>query len=130
MGAGLARSLSRLSQQSADSGALAAKRGQSLRPARPRGAPPVPFSGTRGPAPQAAVRLAAAVAAAAAAAAAQPSIASSSSIMPEIIDSPLSQNAGSEASSPKGASNSLWCFAPPAFSISKYFSWNPGSPSS
>ena len=61
---------------------------------------------------------------------AQPSIASNSSIMPEIMLSPLSQNFGSEASSPKGASNSLWCFEPPAFSISKYLSWKPASPSS
>lgn len=37
----------------------------------------------------------------------QASIASSSSIKPSIIDRPLSQNAGSEASRPKGASNSL-----------------------
>ena len=60
----------------------------------------------------------------------QPSIASSSSIMAAIIDSPLSQNFGSEASSPKGASNCLWCFDPPAFSMSKYLSSNPGRPSS
>lgn len=51
-----------------------------------------------------------------------PSIASNSSIIPEIILSPLSQNLGSDASSPNGASSSLWCFDPPAFNISKYLS--------
>ena len=49
---------------------------------------------------------------------------------PEIMLSPLSQNFGSDASRPKGARRSLWCFEPPAFSISKYLSWNAGSPSS
>jgi hypothetical protein len=58
------------------------------------------------------------------------SIPSNSSIIPAIIPSPLSQKAGSLASSPKGASNSLWCFDPPALSISKYRSWKPASPSS
>ena len=61
---------------------------------------------------------------------AYPSIASNSSIKPEIIDKPLSQNAGSLASNPKGASSSLWCFEPPAFSMSKYLVWKSGSPSS
>jgi len=51
----------------------------------------------------------------------QTSIASSSSMKPEIMFSPLSQNAGSLASRPKGASNSLWCLEPPARSMSKYF---------
>lgn len=60
----------------------------------------------------------------------QPSIASSSSIIPAIMLSPLSQNFGSPASSPKGARSSLWCFDPPALSISKYFSSKPGRPSS
>ncbi len=58
------------------------------------------------------------------------SIPSNTSMNPAIIDSPLSQNAGSPASSPNGAKSSLWCFEPPAFSISKYFSWNPSPPSS
>ena len=58
------------------------------------------------------------------------SMASSWSMKPSIIDRPLSQKAGSEASSPKGASNSLWCFEPPALSISKYFSWKSSPPSS
>ena len=40
----------------------------------------------------------------------------------EIMVSPLSQKAGSLASRPKGASSSLWCFDPPAFSMSKYLS--------
>ncbi len=52
----------------------------------------------------------------------QPSIASSSSMKPAIIDRPLSQNFGSLASRPKGASRSLWCIDPPAFSMAKYFS--------
>ncbi len=52
----------------------------------------------------------------------QLSIASNSSIMPSITDNPLSQNAGSLASRPKGASRSLWCLDPPALSMSKYFS--------
>lgn len=50
---------------------------------------------------------------------------SSSSIMPEMIDKPFCQNAGSVASRPKGLSNSEWCFVPPAFSMAKYFSWKP-----
>jgi hypothetical protein len=58
------------------------------------------------------------------------SIASSSSIIETMSPSPLPQNFGSVASSPKGASSSLWCFDPPASSISKYFSWKPGRPSS
>ncbi len=45
------------------------------------------------------------------------SIASSSSMKPRITESPLSQKAGSDASSPKGASNSLWRSVPPASSI-------------
>jgi Domain of unknown function (DUF4389) len=53
---------------------------------------------------------------------AHPSIASSSSMKPAIIDRPLSQNFGSLASRPKGASSSLWCIDPPAFSMAKYFS--------
>lgn len=57
-----------------------------------------------------------------------PSRASSSSIIPEIIDRPLSQNFGSLASRPNGASSSLWCLEPPARSISKYFSSNPSAP--
>ena len=52
-------------------------------------------------------------------AAAQPSIASSSSIIAAMSPSPLSQNFGSAASSPNGASSSRWCFDPPASSISK-----------
>ncbi len=59
----------------------------------------------------------------------QLSMASRSSIIPAIMPSPLSQKHGSEASSPKGASSSLWCFEPPAFSMSKYLSWKPGAPS-
>lgn len=52
----------------------------------------------------------------------QSSIASSSSMKPSIIDRPLSQKVGSLASSPKGASSSLWCIDPPARSMSKYLS--------
>ena len=50
------------------------------------------------------------------------SIASNSSMNPAIMPSPLSQKPGSLASKPNGASRSLWCLEPPAFSISKYFS--------
>ena len=50
------------------------------------------------------------------------SSASNSSIKPEMTESPLPQKAGSEASRPKGASSSEWCFVPPARSMSKYFS--------
>ena len=50
------------------------------------------------------------------------SSASSSSISPPITPSPICQKAGSDASSPNGASSSEWCLVPPAFSISKYFS--------
>lgn len=60
---------------------------------------------------------------------AQSSIASSSSMKPAIMLRPLSQKVGSLASSPKGASSSLWCLEPPAESMSKYFSWKPGVPS-
>ncbi len=58
----------------------------------------------------------------------QPSIASNSSMKPEIIDRPLSQNCGSLASSPNGANSSLWCIEPPARSMSKYLSSNPSAP--
>ena len=54
--------------------------------------------------------------------------ASSSSMNPEITSSPLFQNAGSDASSPNGASSSLCRFVPPARSISRYFAWKPGCP--
>ncbi len=47
------------------------------------------------------------------------SIASSSSMKPRIMERPLSQKAGSLASSPNGASSSLWRSVPPADSISK-----------
>jgi len=57
-----------------------------------------------------------------------PSIASNSSMKPEIIDKPLSQNLGSLASNPNGAKSSLWCLDPPARSISKYLSSNPSDP--
>ncbi len=60
----------------------------------------------------------------------QSSIASSSSMKPEIIERPLSQKAGSEASRPKGARSSLWCIEPPALSMSKYLSWKPSGFSS
>jgi hypothetical protein len=51
---------------------------------------------------------------------------SSSSMNPDITSRPLFQNAGSEASSPNGASSSLCRFVPPARSMSRYFAWNPG----
>ena len=57
-------------------------------------------------------------------------IASSSSMKPSIIDRPLAQKAGSEASRPKGFRSSLWCFDPPARRSAKYFSWKSASPSS
>src|SRR5581483_1629460 len=50
---------------------------------------------------------------------------SSSSTKPEITPRPLSQKAGSEASSPNGASSSLCRFTPPARSMSRYFAWKP-----
>lgn len=53
------------------------------------------------------------------------SSASSSSISPSIIDSPLLQNDGSVASRPKGFRSSAWCLVPPAFRSSKYLSWKP-----
>ena len=53
------------------------------------------------------------------------SSASSSPISPSITDSPICQKPGSLASRPKGASSSLWCLVPPAFSMAKYFSWKP-----
>ena len=56
--------------------------------------------------------------------------ASSSSIVVSIRDSPFVQNAGSEASSPNGASSSRWCSVPPASSIERYFSGKSGSPAS
>jgi len=55
------------------------------------------------------------------------SMASSSSIMPEMIERPFCQKAGSEASRPNGLSSSLWCLVPPALSIAKYLSWNPAA---
>ena len=57
------------------------------------------------------------------------SIASNSSMKPAIICKPLSQKAGSLASRPNGANNSLWCLDPPAASMSKYFSSNPSGAS-
>ena len=60
---------------------------------------------------------------------AQP-IVSSSSIIEEMSESPLSQNAGSDASRPNGARSSVWCSVPPAASMSKYLSWKPASPCS
>ncbi len=54
--------------------------------------------------------------------------ASSSSINPAITSSPLAQNFASDASSPNGASSSLWRLLPPARSRSRYFVWNPGWP--
>ena len=57
-----------------------------------------------------------------------PVIASNSSMKPEIIDRPLSQNSGSLASSPNGARSSLWCLEPPARSISKYLSVKSSAP--
>ena len=59
----------------------------------------------------------------------QCSIASSSSMKPAIMSSPLFQKAGSLASRPKGASSALWCFDPPASSISKYLVSNPSGAS-
>ena len=56
-------------------------------------------------------------------------IVSSSSMKPLIMDSPLPQNAGSEASRPKGASSSLWRCDPPAVSMAKYLSSKSGTPS-
>src|SRR5579859_7472835 len=53
---------------------------------------------------------------------------SSSSIMPEMMSSPLVQKAGSEASSPNGASSSLCRSVPPAFSMSRYLPSNPSIP--
>src|SRR5262249_42522136 len=44
---------------------------------------------------------------------------SSSTIMRSITPSPPCQNAGSRASSPKGASSSEWCLVPPAASMSR-----------
>ncbi len=48
-----------------------------------------------------------------------PSIASNSPIIPSIMPSPICQNAGSVASSPKGLSSSEWCLVPPAASIAR-----------
>ena len=50
---------------------------------------------------------------------------SSSSIRPSIIVRPRSQNLGSAASRPKGASSSLCRNVPPAASIARYFSAKP-----
>ena len=56
------------------------------------------------------------------------SASSSSSISASISASPCVQNAGSEASSPNGASSSRWRSVPPASSIRRYFSAKPSSP--
>lgn len=44
---------------------------------------------------------------------------SSSSTIRSTTPRPIAQNPGSVASSPNGASSSLWCFVPPARSISR-----------